>query len=305
MKTLGIFVVGLALASPVLAQDRAQQIQAAYQQGLIAIRDGEVEIARTAFQGVLELDPRHANAQFQLNQLASSGNQLDLRKRELAFSRIVVPHVAFSAASLSEALDALATVVAKQSANKFATNFVLNDPSGELAKQPISLDLRGVPATAVLKYICDQAGVVYRIESHAIVVRHMRAAAAPRGQSEVEAQREKGLARIIVPQVAFSGATVREALDGLALVVARESGNKLETNFVLTDPSGELGKREISLELKDVPANAVLRYVCDLAAASYRFEEHAVVLRPLKSAPALSTIAAEPAAVEEAAPAQP
>lgn len=302
MKTLGLFIVGLALASPVLAQDRAQQVQSSYQQGLVAVRDGEVELARDAFKRVLELDPNNANAQFQLNQLSTSVGQLNLRKRELAFSRIVVPQVAFNATTFSDALAALASVVERESAGKFVPNFVLSDPSGELAKREISLDLRAVPAPAVLKYLCEQAGAVSRIESHAIVLRLPNTVSPSRSLAPAEGVREQALARIIVPKVGFSGATVRDALDALSLIVARESGNKFETNFVVTDPSGELAKREISLELQNVPANAVLRYICDLGAASYRLEEHAIVLRPLKT-PAAAPVAV-PAAEPVVAPAQ-
>jgi len=185
MKTIGILFVGLALASPVLAQDRAQQIQSAYQQGLIAVREGEVELARDAFTGVLELDPNHANARFQLNQLGSGADQLRLRKRELALSRIVVPEVNFDGATVKEALSALSTIIERVSEKKFAANFVIRDPSGVLAKREISLNLRGVPATAVLKYVCEQSGAIYRIEEHAIVLRlpSGAVAAAPSGPS--------------------------------------------------------------------------------------------------------------------------
>lgn len=171
MKTSKLLVFSFLLAAPLFAQDRAAQVQATYQQGLIALRNGEADIARQAFQAVLEMDPRHANARFQLSQLAQQTDQLSVRKRELAFSRIVVPLIDFNGATFKDALDGLAAVVERESAGKFAANFVIRDPSGALPKAEVSLKLRGVPANVVLKYLCEQAGAIYQVEEHGIVVR--------------------------------------------------------------------------------------------------------------------------------------
>jgi hypothetical protein len=169
MKTIRIALLGALLTTPLFAQATDQQIRAAY----------EVEIARNAFQAVLEMDPRHANARYQLGVLAQKGDQLNVRRRELALSKIMVPEVDFDGATVKDALDALAAIIERESGKKFAANFVVRDPSGSLAQREVTLKLRGVPANVVLKYICEQAGAISRIDEHVIVVQLPSGSARP------------------------------------------------------------------------------------------------------------------------------
>ena len=49
-------------------------------------------------------------------------------------------------------------------------NFVIEDPKAVLASQKISLNLKNMPAKAVLKYLTDQTGGKVRYDEHAVVI---------------------------------------------------------------------------------------------------------------------------------------
>jgi hypothetical protein len=63
----------------------------------------------------------------------------------------MIPVYQLEEASLKESLDALGVIVEKQSNNEVAPNFVIEDPKGLLTEKKISLNLKNMPAQAVLK----------------------------------------------------------------------------------------------------------------------------------------------------------
>ena len=51
-------------------------------------------------------------------------------------------------------------------------------------------------------------------------------------------------------------------------------------NFVIEDPQNLLAERKISLNLKSMPAQAVMKYLMDQTGAKARYDEHAEVITP-------------------------
>ena len=166
MKKL-ILILALAASLPAHA-DKAAEI---YKQGMIAVSEGNAKAAELAFKEVLRLQPGNANARYQLAELKQNQGSLAARQREKRMGEFVIPQVDFDKVELAEAVAALAIMVEEQSKGEFAPNFMVQDPSSKLAGQTVTLQIKGVPAKAVLDMMLKQAGAVAKYEQHAVIIR--------------------------------------------------------------------------------------------------------------------------------------
>lgn len=144
---------------------------ALYQQGLLAVQQGDIVRARECFRGVLQLRPNDPNATYQLGQLKERGPEIATKGREMRFSKIILPQVEFENCTLGEGLAALSALVERCAGADNHPNFVIQDPSGKLAAKMVTLHLKNIPAHAVLKYLLEQTDATSRFEEHAIVIR--------------------------------------------------------------------------------------------------------------------------------------
>ncbi|MBK8038556.1 MAG: type II and III secretion system protein [Verrucomicrobiaceae bacterium] len=83
-----------------------------------------------------------------------------------------------------------------------------------------------------------------------------------------------------MPSIEFQGATVPEVIELLRLRSRDLDPEGRGIDFVLNIPD-DLKSAQISLSLKDIPMEEVLRYVTEAASVSYRVEPRAVVLTSL------------------------
>lgn len=90
--------------------------------------------------------------------------------------------------------------------------------------------------------------------------------------------REAKFGAVVVPVFQLDEATLPEALEALSKIVEKESKEAVTPNFVIEDPKNLLGDKKISMNLKNVPAKGVMKYLMDQAGAKTRFDEHAVVV---------------------------
>lgn len=141
-----------------------------YRQGLAAEKVGDPDAARNAYTQALRIYPGHANARFRLGELKLHSPAIAAKGREAKFGAVVVPEFRVDDASLRECLDALALIVSKQSEDKVTSNFILQDPKNQLSAAKISLNLKNLPASGVLRYLLGQSGAKARFDEHAIVV---------------------------------------------------------------------------------------------------------------------------------------
>lgn len=159
-----------AIAQTTSTQTPAQKADAYYRQGQAAEKAGDPTAAKAAYTNALKFNPRHAHARYSLGQLKVTSGALAAKGRETKFGAVVVPEFQISEASLQESLEALSTIVEKQSNESVAPNFIVQDPQGELAGRKITLNLKSMPAGGVMKYLLDQAGAKARYDEHAIVI---------------------------------------------------------------------------------------------------------------------------------------
>lgn len=95
------------------------------------------------------------------------------------------------------------------------------------------------------------------------------------------ARRKDLFEKVVIPEINFNKATLEEALEALNLLILKASDKKLAANLVLSDPKVKVSKQEIKLKMKNIPASVALRYVLDGPGATAKFDEHAIVIKPL------------------------
>jgi hypothetical protein len=174
MKKLILALIAIT-AIPAHADKAAEM----YQAGMVAIQEGDIQTAEASFRGALKLRPTYADARYQLTELKNHRDVIVARGRARKLSQYTIDQVDFNKAELSEALAALGIMVEEKSEKKFAPNFIVQDPSKKLGETIVTLQVKGVPASAILDMLVKQAGGVVKYEEHAIIVKPAGADPAP------------------------------------------------------------------------------------------------------------------------------
>ncbi|MCX6874409.1 MAG: tetratricopeptide repeat protein [Verrucomicrobia bacterium] len=170
-KSIILLLVGVSAAlAETQALSPAQQADAYYTQGVAAEKNGDVEAARLAYTKALQANPNLATCRYRLNQLKIDGGEIAARGREAKFGKVIVPAYQLDGATMQEALAALALIIDKESKGQVVSNFVIQDPQAKLAASKITLNLKSLPAAAVMKYLMTQANAKVRYDEHAVVV---------------------------------------------------------------------------------------------------------------------------------------
>jgi hypothetical protein len=119
-------------------------------------------------------------------------------------------------------------------------------------------------------------------------------------RSDTSAMLRRKLDGVVIPRVNFKDALVESSLDFLREETRRLDPEKKGINFVLTIPE-EIRKRKITLDLVDVSAGDLLKYISEVGGFRYRVERRAVIVYSEDSAkPAAAP--APPASAEPATP---
>ncbi|MCF7674717.1 MAG: hypothetical protein K9M97_05195 [Akkermansiaceae bacterium] len=141
-----------------------------YAKGVAAEKAGDVGGARAAYTQALKANPRHANCRYRLKELELNKATIAKKGRELQFDKVIIPVIQIDGATLQESLTALSTMIAKESKGKLTPNFIIQDPNGNFARSKINLNLKGLPASAVIKYMLTQSNAKARYDEHAVVI---------------------------------------------------------------------------------------------------------------------------------------
>jgi len=172
MRTL-IFSLFVAIAAahaqtaPVTPRQTADTY---YARGLAAERAGDVAAAQAAFGAALQVNPQHANARYRLGLLRTNAASIAARGRENKIGGVMIPEILLDEATVSETIELLGKLIERESEGATAPNFVVQDPKGLLRERKITLQLKNVPASAVLQYVTTQADAKIRYDEHAVVI---------------------------------------------------------------------------------------------------------------------------------------
>ena len=100
--------------------------------------------------------------------------------------------------------------------------------------------------------------------------------------------------RLILPQVEIREATLDSALEYLKQAAIKASNEKLKPSFVLQP--GVNTAASVTLRLSGIPFTEALRYVGDLAAVQFSYDQYAISVRPRAgTAPTTAPAEAPPA----------
>ena len=183
--TLGVFA-SLASTTTAYAEAdaRVQKAKSFYQMGLHAMNEGNFDLAKTSFKGVLKIYPHHPQARAKLIHISTNRNSLEIGRRKAALRMVIIPKVNLKKTTIQEALEMLAVQVERESKKKVTPNFIVQDPTGGFKGRSVTLRLNRIPAETLLKYIVDQAAGNVRYDNHAIVItpRNKGKAAEPKAE---------------------------------------------------------------------------------------------------------------------------
>ena len=163
-------VIGFALASQALAQSPPPSAESLYQKGLAAEKSGDPVAAANFYKNALKTNPNHANARYSIGQLKIHAPAIAAKGREEKFGAVMIPLFQLDQATIQEAITALGILIEKQSKSEVTPNFIIEDPKKILTDQKISLNLKNMPAKAVMKYLNEQTGTKARYDEHAVVI---------------------------------------------------------------------------------------------------------------------------------------
>jgi len=95
---------------------------------------------------------------------------------------------------------------------------------------------------------------------------------------------EDKLAKIVVPSVAFEGASLGDVMTFLTVKSKEISGGTVVANFIYKGPKGDKDSKTVTLKLNNLPMTEVIRYVGQLSGTKFKYEEFAVVGTPTTTA---------------------
>ena len=96
---------------------------------------------------------------------------------------------------------------------------------------------------------------------------------------------EAALKNIHIPALDFREVTVREAVAFVSQKVHELSGGKQSLNVVWMVPPELIDDKRVTLNLQNVPASEVLRYIGDAANLRFSYDAYAVKVRPMNGKP--------------------
>jgi len=166
-------LVGFSLSLSAFAEPPQAKLTASgwYQRGMSAIKAGDPEVAKTAFQNALKLQPGFAPAKYQLGRIPELNARAKIAKRKALFDATIIKEINFNDASFAEALNALNALATEASDKKFTPNFFVQDPAKKLADRKVTLKMNNIPLSAALSYILEGAGATARYDEFATVIR--------------------------------------------------------------------------------------------------------------------------------------
>ena len=169
MRPILLLLIGTLISS---AQNptSAQQAELLYNKGIALEKAGDTAAARTAYLQALQLNPRHADAQYRAGELKRDRGDIAAKARQNKFGNVVIPQINLEGATVAEALEALRVTMEKASNGEQVPNFVIKDPDRRMEKATVSFQLKGVPAKGILDYILSQGGAKATFDEYAVVI---------------------------------------------------------------------------------------------------------------------------------------
>ncbi|MDB4326085.1 tetratricopeptide repeat protein [Akkermansiaceae bacterium] len=86
--------------------------------------------------------------------------------------------------------------------------------------------------------------------------------------------------RTTLEVVDFHESTLAEVAEALNAMSSAATKKEWSPNLIIQDPKGKFKGKEITLQMKNVPVGAVLKYALEMSGATLHYDEYATVIRP-------------------------
>lgn len=163
----GAMTALLFLSTPVSAQTSMQEV---YNQAVVDFDAGKLDDAQKGFERVLKANPRYVYARKYLTQIQqkrkTGGNTAATIEPQV--KQIVLDTVEFEGASLKDVMTYLSQKAEEQTGGAFVPNFVYRG-TAEQAAVPVTLKLRNIPMTDVIKYVGQTTGTQFTYDKYSVV----------------------------------------------------------------------------------------------------------------------------------------
>lgn len=153
-------------ANHLAAQTSAGQEK--FTQALKEFANGDTATAKAYLAEALEADPKHRQAALLMQRIKMqerTGGNL-----EQSASSVMIPSFEVKDASLSSVLDYLPVATAENSNGTVVLNIVRLFTPEFGNESRITLSIRNAPATEVLRYVAESAGLQIQYQPHAVVL---------------------------------------------------------------------------------------------------------------------------------------
>ncbi len=169
--TILTIIFGLLTLSSRTSQAQ-QSVAAVHQEGVALYNAGDYAGALIKFQQVLRAQPNYINARVFSNkcQLALKEGGGPKKTVEAILSQVMIPSVDFQDVPLGDALTYISQRTTELTQGKFTPNIIFNGSTEQRSSSMVTMNLRQVPATTLLKYIGQQTRCRIAYDEHAIVV---------------------------------------------------------------------------------------------------------------------------------------
>jgi hypothetical protein len=136
-----------------------------------AFQAGDYRTARSLFESLVSMDPRNAAARNYLRVIAHREKSASTLEETL--KRIIIPRMDLRDTTVPEAVSFVSQKVHELSAGKHSLNVVWMLSPEQAAETRVTLSLRNVPASEVLRYIGEASNLQFNYEALAVKVKPM------------------------------------------------------------------------------------------------------------------------------------
>ncbi len=179
LGTAFLFYSALFLSAEPISNSEAKIQANLYQAGLTAVDQGNLSEAKQHFSKILQRNPQHAHARYQLLHLNDKKGRVAINARKSRLKQVTLTKVSFDGLSVADAVDGFNHLVSEATGNSFSPNLVLRDPQKKLASKKISLELQSVPAHVALNYIAENMGASLKYDEFAVILSPLPTTASP------------------------------------------------------------------------------------------------------------------------------
>ena len=165
MKHFSILILAIILPIAAVQADKAKS-DAAFEKGKAYYQGGHYKQARAQFLEAMKENPQNTRAQQYLRHVqAAAKHGVKPANLKAKLDSITVREVKFEEVAVADALAFVRAKVVESTGGQLRPNFILK----ESTKSKVTLDLGGLPASEVLRYIAELSGLQVTYDPHAAV----------------------------------------------------------------------------------------------------------------------------------------